>query len=86
MKEINVIKAFLLTLADHTKRAFAVGIHKVEDEIADHWFVKAHSEPVAAVAPAVEPEPTPVPTPVVVPVVEPVVEAAPVEAVAKKTK
>jgi hypothetical protein len=55
MKEINVLKAFLLTLQDHTKKAFAVGVHKVEAEIAEHWFVKAHSEPVAAVDPPVDP-------------------------------
>jgi hypothetical protein len=86
MKEINVLKAFLLTLADHTQRAFAVGVHKVEDEIADHWYVKAHSEPVVSVGtvslvanPPVDPVDPPVV--LVVPVPE-AVEAAPVQDVA----
>lgn len=50
MQVINVIKDFVLTLADGTKREFKRGIQEVEDIIAGHWFVKAHSEPVNAKA------------------------------------
>lgn len=57
MKTIHVLKAFLLNLQDHTQRPFRAGLHEVEEHIADHWFVKAHSEPVAE-APAPS-EPTP---------------------------
>lgn len=61
MKTINVFKQFTLTLASGVQRAFAIGVHEIEAELASHWFVKAHSEPVeqlaqqppaAAVAPA----------------------------------
>jgi regulator of protease activity HflC (stomatin/prohibitin superfamily) len=49
MKTINVLKNFVLTLEDHTTRAFKKGVHVVEAEIADHWYVKANTEAVADV-------------------------------------
>lgn len=48
MKTLNFLKTCTLTLADHTIRVFEKGVHQVEAEIADHWFVKGHVEPVAA--------------------------------------
>lgn len=44
--KINVIEQFTLTMADGVRKTFNRGIQDVEEEIADHWFVKAHSEPV----------------------------------------
>lgn len=54
MKTINVIKPFVLTSAENVQHTFAVGSHEVEDWIAEHWFTKAHSEPVKA-KPAAKP-------------------------------
>jgi len=45
MKKIRVHTPFELTLPDYTKRNFAEGLQLVEDDIADHWFVKRYSEP-----------------------------------------
>lgn len=50
MVVINVIKDFVLTLVDGTKREFKKGIQEVDSVLAGHWFVKAHSEPVNAKA------------------------------------
>lgn len=50
MKTIHVLKAFVLTLEDQTRRVFAKGLHEVEESVASHWYVQAHSEPVAAAA------------------------------------
>jgi regulator of protease activity HflC (stomatin/prohibitin superfamily) len=44
MKTITVVKNFVLTLEDHTTRAFKKGVHVVEAEIADHWYVKANTD------------------------------------------
>jgi len=42
MPKIYVAKAFTLTHDDGTRTSFDVGNHKVDQEIADHWFVKHH--------------------------------------------
>lgn len=47
MKTIRVVKSFVLTLRNEVKK-FEAGVHEVEEKIANHWYVKAHSEPVAA--------------------------------------
>ena len=45
---ITVHTPFRLTLTDGTAPIpFAVGEHEVEDEIARHWYVRAHTEPIA---------------------------------------
>lgn len=48
-KKIYVKAPFTLTKRDGTKQAFAVGEHEVDDDVAGHWYVKAHSgaKPVA---------------------------------------
>ncbi len=46
MLKINVLIPFLLTMADGVQKQFAAGVHEVEQEIADHWYTQAHSEPV----------------------------------------
>lgn len=46
MPVIEVPKKFTLTLDDHTKKHFEPGRHTVPDEIAEHWYVKAHSTAV----------------------------------------
>lgn len=48
-KTIQVAKAFLLTLEDRTTRAFAKGLHEVEEHIANHWYVEAHATVVETV-------------------------------------
>lgn len=45
MKKIRVHTPFELTLPDYTKRHFVAGLQLVEDDIAEHWFVKRYSEP-----------------------------------------
>ncbi|WP_448952137.1 STY1053 family phage-associated protein [Labrys neptuniae] len=53
MPKINVARKFTLTLDDGTVKAFAVGLHSVPDEVAAHWYVRAHllDEPEAEPAP-----------------------------------
>lgn len=52
MAKINVKKPFVLNLpTGHV--SFPVGVVDVEDEVANHWYVQAHS------APFVEREPQP---------------------------
>ncbi len=48
MQTINVHTPFVVTHDDHSKQAFAKGLHDVTPEMAAHWYVRAHSEPVAA--------------------------------------
>jgi hypothetical protein len=45
MAKINVKKPFVLNL-DGLHRSFGVGLQEVEDEVAEHWYVQSHSEPV----------------------------------------
>jgi len=47
MKSLNVLKSFKLNLADGI-REFEAGLQPFEDDIADHWFVKAHTEVLTA--------------------------------------
>jgi len=45
MTKINVKKPFTLNLpSGHV--SFVAGVVEVEDEVAEHWYVQAHSEPV----------------------------------------
>ncbi|WP_052262813.1 STY1053 family phage-associated protein [Chromobacterium violaceum] len=46
MQVINVVKAFVLTLADGARHEIAAGVQEVEDFVADHWYTKAHTAPV----------------------------------------
>ena len=61
MKKINVLVPFNLLSVDGVMTPFDTGIQTVEDEVADHWYTKAHSEEVAetetpaAETPAAEP-------------------------------
>lgn len=55
MKKIYVLTAF--NFNDGAKiTPFAAGFHDVDDEVAEHWFVKAHCSPDGE-APAVEEDP-----------------------------
>ncbi|MHA6574553.1 STY1053 family phage-associated protein [Pseudomonas yamanorum] len=47
MKFLNVLQSFKLNLADGI-RDFEAGLQEVEDEIAEHWYVKANTETVTA--------------------------------------
>jgi len=47
MKFLNVLQAFKLNLADGI-RDFEAGLQEVEDDIAEHWYVKANTEVVTA--------------------------------------
>ncbi len=51
MANIHVHKAFTLTHDDGTRQTFAVGSHAVPDHVAEHWYVKAHSEKPVPKAP-----------------------------------
>ena len=44
MKKIYVLSAFNLNDGASIK-AFTPGFHDVENDVADHWFVKAHCSP-----------------------------------------
>ncbi|MFA9439409.1 hypothetical protein ACDA63_07210 [Uliginosibacterium sp. sgz301328] len=50
--KINVTKAFSLIGKDGTKKDFEAGIHEVDKDVAAHWYVQAHSEPVEDEKPA----------------------------------
>ena len=55
MKKIYVLTAF--NFNDGAKiTPFAAGFHDVEDEVAEHWFVKAHCSPDGE-APAIADDP-----------------------------
>ncbi|MCL8293823.1 hypothetical protein M9Y55_28590 [Klebsiella oxytoca] len=55
MKKIYVLTAF--NFNDGAKiTPFSAGFHDVEDEVAEHWFVKAHCSPDGE-APAVAEDP-----------------------------
>lgn len=55
MKKIYVLTAF--NFNDGAKiTPFAAGFHDVDDEVAEHWFVKAHCSPDGE-APAVAEDP-----------------------------
>jgi len=53
MKTVNIIIPFTLTLNDASRMDFDVGEHEVEDEIAAHPWLIAHSDQ----APYIEPLP-----------------------------
>ncbi|MFG1429185.1 STY1053 family phage-associated protein [Roseixanthobacter glucoisosaccharinicivorans] len=55
MTSINVVKTFTLNLGAVLKK-FEAGVHEVEDDIAQHWYVLLHIAPPAAPVP----EPAPV--------------------------
>ena len=42
MTEINLSRSVLLVLDDETEVKLPAGVQEVEQDIADHWFVKAH--------------------------------------------
>ncbi|MDU7197805.1 MAG: hypothetical protein E6288_07480 [Enterobacteriaceae bacterium] len=44
MKKIYVLAPFNFNNGSEQKH-FAVGFHEVDDDVADHWFVKAHISP-----------------------------------------
>lgn len=44
MKKIYVLTAFNFNDGEKIT-PFAAGFHDVDDEVADHWFVKAHISP-----------------------------------------
>ena len=45
MRKIVVKQKFTHLGNDGVEVKFAPGIHEVSDDVADHWYVKAHSEP-----------------------------------------
>lgn len=56
--KLKVLHSFTLITDDHRRYDFAAGEQEIPEEIADHWYVKAHIEPVSEVydAPEAEPE------------------------------
>jgi len=43
-KTIRVHTPFTFNFEDGTSQHFAAGEHTVDDKVADHWFVTAHSD------------------------------------------
>lgn len=41
---IHVHTPFVLTLPDGSQREFVKGRHVVEEDVATHWFTRAHAE------------------------------------------
>ena len=56
MATIKVAKAFSLNFKG-ARHQFDVGVHEVEDEIAAHWYTKAHAD-------VTDSKPAPAPAPV----------------------
>ena len=49
MSTVNVVKAFTLTFIREghmVKQRIEAGIQKLEQDVADHWYTLAHSEPM----------------------------------------
>lgn len=51
--KINVISKFTLVMSDCVPHEFDVGEHEVDQDIADHWYVKANCEAAEVVEPEV---------------------------------
>lgn len=43
MKNVQIVKAFTLTHDDGSLERFNPGVYELEDNIAEHWYVVAHS-------------------------------------------
>ena len=41
---VNILKSFTLTLQDGTQRRIAAGANLLPVELANHWFVRHHSD------------------------------------------
>ena len=50
MVTIKVAKPFTLSPDEGEPQVFGVGSYEVEQEVADHWYVKAHLAPPDPVA------------------------------------
>jgi hypothetical protein len=48
-KKVNIIKTFTLTMPDHTKLRVFQGVRFLPDDVADHWYTRAHSDDPAPV-------------------------------------
>lgn len=59
MKTINVQSRFAISNPDMTQTIFEPGIQEVSDELAEHWFVKAHSTEVVPEKQSKKPVPAP---------------------------
>lgn len=59
---VYVKKAFRLTRDDHSIVPYAVGIHEMPREDAEHWYTKAHSESLPAMVAVAVPDPDKKPT------------------------
>jgi hypothetical protein len=44
MAEVNIVKSFMLSLEDGSQRLIHAGKNFFENEVAEHWYVKAHSD------------------------------------------
>lgn len=44
MREVKIVNPFVLTHNDGHQTHFAAGVHQMEDDVADHPFVLAHSD------------------------------------------
>lgn len=47
MTTVRVHTKHCIVGKDRARMTFDVGVHEVPDELAEHWYMKAHSEPVA---------------------------------------
>ena len=56
MKTIYVLKTFIFNDGSGKPVTFEPGFHDVEDDVAKHWFVKAHLSPDGK-APATQTDP-----------------------------
>lgn len=65
-KLVNITKAFTLTIIRDGEEVLikvGAGIQRVEQDIADHWYTKAHSAEVPEGVAAPEPEAVAAPEP-----------------------
>lgn len=44
MKQVNVLKRFVLTTEGGVRHTFNAGVQNVEDWVAEHWYTLAHAE------------------------------------------
>jgi hypothetical protein len=47
MATVLIKQSFTLILDDTRRFDYAAGLQEIDDDIAEHWYVKAHSEPVS---------------------------------------
>lgn len=53
MKQVTIVKPFTFTHDSGKMQEFKIGVHELDDDVAEHFYVKAHSNTPPFVEPQV---------------------------------